>query len=84
MLYRGPDDEHHGREICLGANETAIAIVDVTDKDRPFSIAVATYPRVGYAHQGWMDEAHEYYYLNDETKPRVCGIRAPSRAGSSR
>ncbi len=66
ILYRGPDSDHLGREICLGANETAIAIVDVTDKDRPFSIAVATYPRVGYAHQGWMDEAHEYYYLNDE------------------
>ena len=46
IVYRGPDDEHHGREICLGANETAIAIVDVTDKDRPFSIAIATYPRV--------------------------------------
>lgn len=66
VVYRGPDHEHYGREICVGANETAIAIVDVTDKDRPFSIAVATYPRVWYAHQGWMDEAHEYFYLNDE------------------
>ena len=66
VVYRGPDADHQGSEICVGANETAVTIVDVTDKNRPFSIAVATYPRVWYAHQGWMDEAHEYFYLNDE------------------
>ena len=66
IVYRGPDTSHRGREICLGANETALAVADVTDKDRPFSIAVASYPLLEYAHQGWIDEAHEYFYMNDE------------------
>ena len=66
IVYRGPDTDYRGREIRVGANETAVATVDVTDKGRPFTIAVATYPRVWYAHQGWMDEEHEFFYLNDE------------------
>ena len=66
IVYRGPDTDYRDREICLGANETALSITDVTDKTRPFSIAVASYPNLAYAHQGWIDPAHEYFYLNDE------------------
>ena len=66
VVYRGPDGAHQAREICIGANETALSVADVTDKNQPFSVSVATYPFVGYAHQGWFDEAHEYFYMNDE------------------
>ena len=66
VIYRGPDAEHRDREICFGANETHLSIVDVTDKNRPMSLAAATYPFAAYTHQGWLDEDHEYFYLNDE------------------
>jgi choice-of-anchor B domain-containing protein len=66
LIYHGPDAEYTGREICLGANETALSIADVTDKDNPVAVSMATYPNVGYTHQGWFDEEHRYFYMNDE------------------
>ncbi len=66
VIYRGPDEEHRGREICLGANETALSIADVTDKENPVPLAVATYPNVGYTHQGWLTEDHRYFFMDDE------------------
>lgn len=64
--YRGPDADYAGAEICLGANETAISIADVTDKANPVAVSRAAYPSVGYSHQGWLTEDHRYFYLNDE------------------
>lgn len=66
VVYHGPDREHEGREICIGANETAISIADVTDKSAPRALAIATYPNVGYAHQGWFTEDQRYWVMDDE------------------
>ncbi len=66
VTYHGPDTEHEGKEICLGSNETALSIADVSDKDNPIALANAAYPNVAYTHQGWLDEQHEYFYMNDE------------------
>ncbi len=66
VVYHGPDTEYAGREICLGSNETALSIADVTDKDNPVVIGVADYPNVSYAHQGWLTEDHAWFYMNDE------------------
>ena len=66
IVYRGPDEEHAGREICLGSNETALSISDVTDKDNPVALSTASYPNVGYSHQGWITDDHRYFYMNDE------------------
>jgi choice-of-anchor B domain-containing protein len=66
VLYHGPDETYRGREICLGSNETALSVADVTDKANPIAISRASYPNVGYAHQGWFDEQHEYFYMDDE------------------
>ncbi len=66
VIYQGPDEAYRGREICLGSNETMLSISDVTDKTKPIAISRAAYPNVGYAHQGWLDERHEYFYMNDE------------------
>ncbi|MDH3733492.1 MAG: choice-of-anchor B family protein, partial [Gemmatimonadota bacterium] len=66
VIYRGPDAEHAGREICLGSNETMLNIADVTDKDAPISLSNTSYPNVAYAHQGWLTEDHRYFYMNDE------------------
>ncbi len=64
--YHGPDTEHQGKEICLGSNETALSVADVTDKANPIALAAVSYPNVAYAHQGWLTEDHRYFYMNDE------------------
>ncbi|MDX1746555.1 MAG: choice-of-anchor B family protein, partial [Halobacteriales archaeon] len=66
VTYRGPDADYQGREICFGANETALSIADVTAKDSTVAIANAAYPHVGYSHQGWLTEDHRFFYMNDE------------------
>ena len=66
IIYRGPDSEHRGKEVCFGSNESALSIADVSDKENPVALGMASYPNVGYSHQGWIDEAHEYFYMNDE------------------
>ncbi len=66
MIYRGPDEEYTGREICFGSNETALSIADVTDKQNPVALAMAEYPNVGYTHQAWLTEDQHYLYMDDE------------------
>ncbi|MDH3734353.1 MAG: choice-of-anchor B family protein, partial [Gemmatimonadota bacterium] len=66
VVYHGPDEDYQGREVCIGANETALSIADVTEKSSPIPIATASYPNIAYAHQGWLTEDHQYFYSNDE------------------
>ncbi len=66
VMYNGPDQEYQGREICIGSNETAISVADVTNKDNPEAIATASYPDHAYVHQGWFTENQRYFYQNDE------------------
>ena len=66
VVYHGPDEDYRGREICIGSNETALSVADVTDKDNPVAIADAEYPNTVYAHQGWLSEDHRYFYSTDE------------------
>jgi len=65
-VYRGPDETYQGRQICFAANETAMRIVDVTDKSAPQPISTASHPGTAYVHQGWLTEDHRYLYVNDE------------------
>jgi choice-of-anchor B domain-containing protein len=66
VTYKGPDARYKGHEICIGSNETAISLADVTDKKAPKAISRATYPRVAYTHQGWLTDDHKYFYVDDE------------------
>ena len=66
LVYRGPDDAYQGRQICFAANETAMRIVDVTDKSAPEPISTASHPGTAYIHQGWLTEDQRYLYVNDE------------------
>ena len=66
VTYEGPDAEHHGREICLGADESGLSVSDLTDLDNPQQLATATYPNTGYTHQGWFGPDQRYFYLDDE------------------
>ena len=74
VIYRGPDEDYQGREICFGANETALSIADVTDRDNPVAIARGEYPNVGYAHQGWLTEDHSYFFMGDEADESQGGV----------
>lgn len=78
VIYRGPDERYSGREICVGANETALSIADFTDKSNVIPIAVGRYPNVSYAHQGWFTEDHRYFFQNDETD-EINGLTAGTR-----
>jgi choice-of-anchor B domain-containing protein len=66
VVYRGPDQDYQDREICFASNETALRIVDVTDKGDPLPLAAASYPGLAYVHQGWLTEDQRYFYLDDE------------------
>ncbi len=66
VVYQGPDPDYQDRELCIGADETGVGILDVTDKAKVREIAAIPYPDVGYAHQGWLDESQRYFYLSDE------------------
>ena len=73
VVYKGPDADYSGREICFGSNETHLSIADVTDKGTPINIARADYPDVSYSHQGWLSEDHRYFFMNDEGDERRSG-----------
>ncbi|WP_425154965.1 hypothetical protein [Candidatus Palauibacter sp.] len=61
IIYRGPDEDHAGREICVGGNETAFSFADVTDKSNPVALSRVSYPQVAYTHQGWLSEDLRYF-----------------------
>ena len=66
LVYDGPDTDYRGRELCFASNETALRIVDVTDKANPRPISAAAYPGVAYIHQGWLSDDRRYFFLDDE------------------
>jgi choice-of-anchor B domain-containing protein len=74
VLYHGPDAQFAGREICFSANEDHVAIVDVTVKSSPVTLAEVSYPEVGYVHQGWLTEDHRHFFLGDEFDELMFGV----------
>ena len=46
VIYGGPDREHRGKEICIGANENVLSIADLTDKTQPVALAKGRYPAI--------------------------------------
>lgn len=68
VVYRGPDTEHVGKEICVTFYQHKIDIIDFTDADHPVRLSTTTYPHSleTATHQGWFDEEHAWIYANDE------------------
>jgi choice-of-anchor B domain-containing protein len=73
VVYHGPDKKYDGREICVDYAENGINVVDVTDKAKPKTISVATYPNVGYTHQGWFTGEQRYIFIDDEADESAVG-----------
>ncbi len=76
VIYRGPDLEYRGHEICFNSNEDTLTIVDVTNKSEPKQLSRSTYAGVGYTHQGWLTEDHKYFLLDDELDEINTGVKS--------
>lgn len=74
FIYRGEDTEHIGKQICIGFNEDAYTIVDMTNKNAPIQLSSSSYAGVSYTHQGWVTDDHKYLLLNDETDEQGSGV----------
>ncbi|MDP8909666.1 MAG: choice-of-anchor B family protein [Chloroflexota bacterium] len=66
VVYRGPDADYQGREICFGSNENVVAIYDVTDKANPRVISTIGYPQATYTHQGSLTADQRWFLFGDE------------------
>ena len=73
VVYKGPDTEHTGREVCFNAAENKIVIADVTDKLAPKTLGFTDYPNVTYAHQGSLTPDHRFLLVNDELDEEAHG-----------
>jgi len=65
VTYHGPDNDYVGHEICFAYNENTLTIVDFTDGS-PTMLSRISYSGVAYTHQGWVDESHQWLFLDDE------------------
>jgi choice-of-anchor B domain-containing protein len=64
--YEGPDQDHLGKEIFIGSNETKLVVIGVTDKQNPRTIAEISYQNTQYVHQGWFDKTQRFFIVGDE------------------
>tara|TARA_B100001057_G_scaffold9984_2_gene9448 strand:+ start:711 stop:1967 length:1257 start_codon:yes stop_codon:yes gene_type:complete len=64
--YEGPDQDHLGKEIFIGSNETKLVVIGVTDKQNPKTIAEISYQNTQYVHQGWFDKTQRFFIVGDE------------------
>ena len=74
VTYDGPDPDHQGKEIFIGANEDEVVILDVTNKSSVQILSTITYPNYYYTHQGWFTEDKRYFLLGDEEDETMGGI----------
>jgi choice-of-anchor B domain-containing protein len=87
VVYRGPDTDHQGRELCFNSNANfdgtpllnTLSIVDVTDKSNPVGIANVEYPEDGYSHQGWLTSDQAYFLHGDELDEFFLGNQTRTR-----
>lgn len=74
VMYRGPDTDYSGQEVCFNSSEDFFVIANVTDKQATATIAKRSYPGNAYAHQGWLTEDHRYFLLDDELDENRNGV----------
>ena len=51
IIYRGPDANYYGREMCFCYNEDDLTIVDVNDKNNMTMVSKTSYTGYMYTHQ---------------------------------
>jgi len=73
-MYDGPDADHQGAEICFASNRDSLTIVDVSNKQGAILLGKASYPLVGFSHQGWLDTNQGTFFMNDEVDELTFGM----------
>jgi choice-of-anchor B domain-containing protein len=73
-VYHGPDQDYQGAEIVVACNADALTIVNCTDKTDCQQVSTASYPGVGYVHQGWFTKDMRYFLEDDETDEMNQGV----------
>ncbi len=66
FIYRGPDTEHYGKQICIASNVDTQTIIDATDKSNMVQLSRTGYVESRYTHQGWVTDDHKYLLFDDE------------------
>merc|ERR1711974_296843 len=66
VVYNGPDTRFTGKEILFGYMGDSAAVIDVTVKSKPVTIARYEYPDLAFCHQGWLFNGQSQLMLNDE------------------
>jgi choice-of-anchor B domain-containing protein len=87
VIYRGPDADHVGKEICFNSNSPGtfgsadhfVDIVDVTDKSSPVSLDRENYPNSGFSHQGWLTPDQRFFLHGDEGDELTHGLNTTTR-----
>jgi len=70
VSYLGPDVDHQGSEICMSSAKDRIEIVDVSDPSATVSLSTTSYPQLGFVHQAWLTEDHQFLFVGDEFDER--------------
>ncbi len=75
VVYNGPDTEHQGKEILIGAfsGTDYVRIYDVTNKNATSLIGEVTYSNKYYTHQGWFTEDQRFFIVGDEVDEENIG-----------
>lgn len=73
VIYRGPQRDFRGREICHCFNEDSLTIVDITNRPSPRQLSRTTYKGASYTHQGWLATSDQRYLLLDDEQDETKG-----------
>lgn len=73
VIYRGPDVDYHGRELCFTGSDDNVTIGDVTDKTNPRIVADFVYPGIARAHQGALTPDQRYWLMSDTMDEQMAG-----------
>lgn len=76
VIYDGPDPDHQGKEIMMGAfsGNNKVNIIDFTNKNNPTPISSITYANKYYTHQGWFTEDKRFFIAGDEVDEENIGF----------
>lgn len=66
VIYRGPQRDYQGREVCFNFNEDSLTLVDITNRASPRQLSRTTYKGATYTHQGWLATSDQRYLLLDD------------------
>jgi choice-of-anchor B domain-containing protein len=78
ITYNGPDTDHTGKEIFIGANEDRVVFIDVSDPANATPISEFFYSETSYTHQGWTTPDQRYWILGDEIDELDFGFNSRS------